>query len=111
MNKTAMHTTNDAIPLGSFLFHGPATHTVFIQKLQGKGAGEERNKKTTALTIPKVLAELVGEAVDGGLEGDPQLLTQHNVRRGVGLPTEAAHCCRLQLEVLLYGLSDRLQQH
>ena len=110
MNKTAMHTTNDAIALLP-VSRSSHTHTVFIQKLQGKGAGEERNKKTTALTIPKVLAELVGEAVDGGLEGDPQLLTQHNVRRGVGLPTEAAHCCRLQLEVLLYGLSDRLQQH
>ena len=79
--------------------------------LSRDGDGLGRRKTRSLLTLPEVFSELVGEAVDGSLEGDPQLLVQHDVCWGVGFSAKTATCCRLQLEVLLYVLSNRWQRH
>ena len=82
--------------------------TIIIKGWGWVGVGGRR-KTRSLLTLPEVFSELVGEAVDGSLEGDPQLLVQHDVCWGVGFSAETATCCRLQLEVLLYVLSNRWQ--
>ena len=73
-------------------------YTTNTNKHEGK-AGKKR-----CLDVPEVFAKLVGEAVDGGLEGHPQLLAQHDM--GLGLSAGTACRCRLQLEVPLYVLSN-----
>ena len=75
-------------------------YTTNTNKHEGK-AGKKR-----CLDVPEVFAKLVGEAVDGSLEGHPQLLAQHDMGLGLGLSAGTARCCRLQLEVPLYVLSN-----
>ena len=65
---------------------------------------EGKVRKKRCFDIPEVFAKFVGEAVDGGLEGHPQLLAQHDV--GLGLSAGTACRCWLQLEVPLYVLSN-----